>query len=161
MDASLTGDWQPTFQSPKKTGSPQWGQNALRTLLTLCFPFFFIKCLRSRACSADPYRCFICRKCSAVCVIFIHSEHFDNPMSGYLESITPCKNLFFFTFELTSVSYLKGIQDAKILTWKPRHAGSCSENGKLGLIGRWLPEKRAREIDLGGARSCRKPSGLG
>lgn len=134
------------------------GHNALETLPTLCLPFLFINCLRSHACSSDPRRCFICRKRSAVCVISIHSEHLDNLMSGNLESITPCKNLFFFTFELTSVSYLKGTQDAKILAWKPRHAGSCSENGKLVLMGRWLPEKRARETDLGGARSCRKPS---
>lgn len=38
------------------------------------------------------------------------------PLRGNLESNAPCKNLFIFTLELTSASYLKGTQDDKILT---------------------------------------------
>lgn len=38
------------------------------------------------------------------------------PLSSNLESNAPCKNLSIFTLELTSVSYLKGTQDANILT---------------------------------------------
>ena len=44
-----------------------------------------------------------------------------------------------FHFSAHSVFFLKGTQDAKILTWKLRHAGDCSDDRKLGLMGRWFP----------------------
>lgn len=77
FDASLTGDF--AISLFKVLRLNHLGANALKILPTLCFPSLFINCLESSAWSPNSYCCSICRKCSAVCVIFIHSKHLESP----------------------------------------------------------------------------------
>ena len=81
------------------------------------------------------------------------------PLSGNLESTTPCKTLFLFSFELTSVSYLKKNPRRQ----NPhRETQTCRRSfwkWKTGLDRETvLLRHRAWEIDLGGAGSCGEPS---
>lgn len=68
----------PLFKVQRKQDWIIWGQVPWKILPTLCFPFLFINYLETYAWNSDPYCCFICRKCSVGCVIFIHSKHFEN-----------------------------------------------------------------------------------